>query len=217
MNNPWAFGWTQLLTIVGMLLTLGIATTGFRTFGRWKREKLEERRIETAIDALLVYESKFIFDHIRSGFVFDGEFNDLPRRPAESDGEWRRRGTYFAVLKRTNANRDYFERAWKLQARCSAIFGPGVEDTFLLLQKARRQVEVSAAMLVDNPEPGLPTEDNKRTWREFHDDVWAPQASMKGHFDKVGGMLSDFREQIERLCRPIVDHGFKLTLTQGGR
>ena len=74
MNNPWAFGWTQLLTIVGMLLTLGIATTGFRTFGRWKREKLEERRIETAIDALaLVYESKFIFDHIRSGFVFDGE------------------------------------------------------------------------------------------------------------------------------------------------
>ena len=115
--------------------------------------------------------------------------------PRSQMAEWRRRGTYFAVLKRTNADRDYFERAWKLQARCSAIFGPGVEDTFLLLQKARRQVEVSAAMLVDNPEPGLPTEDDKRLGESFTT-MFGTQASMKGHFDKVGGMLSDFRKQL---------------------
>jgi len=52
MDNPWAFGWTQLLTLTGFGITIGIAVGGFRTFGRWKREKLEERRIEVAIDAL---------------------------------------------------------------------------------------------------------------------------------------------------------------------
>lgn len=35
--------------------------------GRWKREKLEERRIEAALDALtLAYETKFVFRDIRS-------------------------------------------------------------------------------------------------------------------------------------------------------
>jgi hypothetical protein len=79
MTNPWAFGWTQLLTIVGLIITIGIAVGGFRTFGRWKREQLEEKRIETAIDALaIVYESKFVFDNIRSEATFDYEFKDMP-------------------------------------------------------------------------------------------------------------------------------------------
>ena len=67
MPTPWTFGWTQLLTIIGFIITMIIAFGGFRTFGRWKKEKLEEKRIETAIEALaLVYESKFVFDHIRT-------------------------------------------------------------------------------------------------------------------------------------------------------
>lgn len=218
MSDPWAFGWTQLLTIVGMALTLGIAATGFRTFGRWKREKLEEKRIEAAIDALaMVYEGKFIFDHIRSGFVFEGESKDLPHRPGESDDLWRVRGRYFAILKRIEANREFFERAWKLQVRCTAIFGPKMEDIFLLLQRARREVEVAAAMLLENPEPTLATEDNNRTWRELHDNVWAPQAKLPGHSDNIGKMLIDFREQIEALCRPIVDHELKPLVFENGK
>jgi hypothetical protein len=59
MSNPWEFGWTQLLTVVGFGITTVIAFSGFRTFGRWKREKVEERRIEIALDALaLAYESR---------------------------------------------------------------------------------------------------------------------------------------------------------------
>ena len=65
--DPWAFGLNQLLTIIGLLITVGIATVGFRSFGKWKREKLEERRIDIAFEALaLAYEAGFIFDSIRS-------------------------------------------------------------------------------------------------------------------------------------------------------
>ena len=70
MSDPWAFGWTQLLAIIGFIITVAIAIGGFRTCDRWKREKLEEKRIDTAIEALaLVYESKFIFDRIRKSHV----------------------------------------------------------------------------------------------------------------------------------------------------
>jgi hypothetical protein len=58
MADPWTFGWTQLLTIIGFIITISIAVGGFRTFNRWKREKIEEKRIDIAIEALaLVYEA----------------------------------------------------------------------------------------------------------------------------------------------------------------
>jgi len=40
MQDPWIFGWTQLLTIIGFAITIAIAVGGFRTFDGWKREKL---------------------------------------------------------------------------------------------------------------------------------------------------------------------------------
>lgn len=32
MQDPWIFGWTQLLTIIGFAITIAIAIGGFRTF-----------------------------------------------------------------------------------------------------------------------------------------------------------------------------------------
>lgn len=52
MTDPWTFGWTQLLTIAGFAITIGIAWTGFRTFERWRREKIEEKCIDPAVEAL---------------------------------------------------------------------------------------------------------------------------------------------------------------------
>ena len=92
-----------------------------------EEREIEEKRIEVAIDALaLPSESKFIFEHIRSVIVFEGEYDDFPKRPGDTEAVWRLRGGYYVVLKRVNTARDFFERAWKLQVRCSAIFGPKV-------------------------------------------------------------------------------------------
>lgn len=72
LTDPWAFGWTQLLTIVGFIITIAIAVGGFRTFGRWKRERIEERRMDIIFDVLsIAHEFRFVFDRIRDthGFV----------------------------------------------------------------------------------------------------------------------------------------------------
>ena len=45
-------------------------------------------------------------------------------------------------------------------------------NALLLVQKARREVEVSAGMLMRDPSPQVRTEDNTRTWEKFRTDVW---------------------------------------------
>ena len=93
MTDPWAFGCTQLFTIAGLLLTGGIATFGFRTFERWRREKLEEKRIDVAFDALTVaYQTKFVFQIIRGPMAHGYEWADMPKRDHETEDSRSRRG-----------------------------------------------------------------------------------------------------------------------------
>jgi hypothetical protein len=64
---------------------------------------------------------------------------DMPDIYGSSTEEQRSaRGPFYAILKRIEANKDFFERAWKMQVRCTALFGPEVKESFLLMQRARR-------------------------------------------------------------------------------
>jgi hypothetical protein len=146
--EPWAFGWTPLLTIIGFTITICLGVAGFNTFGKWKRQLIEERRLETAIEALsLAYESKYVFDNIRSPMSFEYEWDDMAKTPGEAENERRRKGSFYAVGRRIRLNKDFFERAYKLQPKCMAMFGKKAEDIFLLMHKARRAIEVSSEML----------------------------------------------------------------------
>ena len=209
MSTPWTFGWAQLLTIVGFIITISIAVGGFRTFARWKKEKIEEKRIDTAIEALaLVYESKFIFDQIRSEMSFPYEWKDMPEGYGP-EGERNSRGPFYAILKRIDAQKEFFERAWRIQVRCTALFGPNVEEEFLLMHRARHEIEVSAEMLLRDPNPRVESQDNLETWNRFRADVWPTYGSMAKGGDRVGQKLSDFRAKIENLCRPIIDREYR--------
>ena len=119
--DPWAFGWTQLFTLAGLMISIIVSVAGLRTFAKWKKEKLEEKRIEIAIEALaLSYESKHIFNHIRSAICYPYEWEGMPDQVGDSQLRNNRAG-FFAILKRIESNREYFDRAWKMQVRCAAL------------------------------------------------------------------------------------------------
>src|SRR5262249_32615619 len=127
-SDPWAFGWTQVLTLLGLAITIGIAIGGFRTFGRWKREQIEERRIDIAFEALsLAQESKLVFGRIRDSNGFEGEWRNMPIKENESDSDRNMRGPSYATLVRINAEADYFQRMLRLQPKAIAAFGAPVE------------------------------------------------------------------------------------------
>jgi hypothetical protein len=210
MTNPWEFGWTQLFTAVGLVMTAIVSIVGLRTFGKYRKEKLEERRIEAAIDALaLMYESKFIFEDIRSGITYFAEWDDMPVKPGEQDAQRNERGGYYAIWKRTRSYKEFFERAWKLQVRCAAIFGFEMEEVFLLLQKARREIEVAAETLARDPVATNRTPGNIETWKQFHDVVWMNHAKTRGKEDEVGKKLTEFQKGIKKVCRPIVNKEYR--------
>jgi hypothetical protein len=211
MSDPWAFRWTQVLTLLGFAITILIAIGGFRTFGRWRREKIEEKRIDAAVDALvLIREAKWVFENIRSPMSFDYEWKDMPKPAGEEDAMRRTKGSYFAILKRLEFHREFFDRAWKLPIRCGALFGQRAEDALLLLQKARREVEVSAGMLVRDPVPEVATEANKKTWEKFRTDVWDGYGQVHGTRDTVAEKLQECNDAIERICRPVLERQFRM-------
>lgn len=209
MNDPWVFGWTQLFTIFGFMVTIGIAVGGFRTFNRWKREKIEEKRIDAALDALAyVYESKFVFDTIRASMSMGYEWEKMPKFSGDTDDKRAQRGPFYATLRRIEVMKDFFDRGWKLQSRCAAIFGPEMEETFLLVQKARREIEVAAEMLYRDPHPAVDTLDNRDTWNALHAAVWPVYGKFAKDGDTVGKKLNQFRSEVESACRPVIDREF---------
>jgi hypothetical protein len=198
--DPWAFGLDHLFTIIGFCITILIAIAGFRSFHKWKRERIEERRINIALEALaLAYEAKFIFNSIRGPMSFESEWSDM--QSVEDPERRRAAGPYFATLKRIEYHEEYFKRAWKVQPRFMAVFGKDATEIFMKLHQARRRIEVSASMLMRaeaNAEPmGSP-----EFLEKLRHDVW----ELDPENDQVGLWLSEFVEGIEQHCLPVITH-----------
>jgi hypothetical protein len=208
MTNPWAFGWTQLFTIVGFLITIAIAIGGFRSFARWKHERIEERRIDIAFDVLsIAHESKFVFGRIRDSNGFEGEWKNMPPKEGESEQDRNMRGGSYATLVRLNAHADYFERVSRLQPKAIAVFGTAVEVAFQRLDQATTLVRDAAVQLTWQ----LPVHPEKRSQEDFEmrmrlrGDLWAGFKTP----DRVEMELSAFRKEVEAIFRPVIERGFR--------
>jgi hypothetical protein len=210
MANPWAFGWTPLLTIVGFFVTIGVAYFVFRTFERWKREKIEEKRIDIAIEALeLAYDCQEVFEIIRSPGSFGSEYADMPRKDGEDDAEWHQRGPFYATLKRLQAHADFFERLAKLRPRYMALFGVPAAEQFQADQRgARLRGRFCATPLLPalrwagRPEPA-DTNGVRRMGR--HGRRLPRGLPRRGPVDV---RIKGFVEETERRCRPIIDRTY---------
>jgi hypothetical protein len=213
MPDPWAFGWNQLLTIIGILLTLGIALGGFRTFGRWKKEKIEERRIEIAFDALaLAYETKFIFDRIRQPIAYEIEHTDMAVRKGESAEDRQKRGAYYAILHRMSQQSEFFDRVWLLMPKTMAVFGKNAEEIFQHILMARGLLRMAGLELAYR----MPLAPEKKSQEDFNlrvqyrEDLWGNEAGD----DRVSEHIIAFRKGIEELCKPIVTREFNMARYQ---
>lgn len=76
------------------------------------------------------------------------------------------------------------------------------------MQRARREIEVSAEMLLRDPEPTFKSQDNLETWNGFRADVWPAYGKVAKQGDKVGQKLSEFKAKMAGLCRPIIDREY---------
>jgi hypothetical protein len=130
----------------------------------------------------------------------------MPRLDGETDQQWDRRGPYYAIGKRIELNKEFFERSFKFQPRCMAMFGQRAEDIFMLMHTARREIEVASQMLtwkVRNEIGQVPIQD-ENFWQQCRRAIW-DYGDFEPERDKVGNKLKEFRQGMEILCRPVVD------------
>jgi hypothetical protein len=163
-----------------------------------------------AFEALaLAYEAKFVFEHIRGPMYFEYEWEEMPLDPDQSTEQRRRRGPYYATLKRIRDNKDFFERAWKLQPRCMAVFDRRAEDVFMLLHRSRREIEVAAQMLANRPADDNSAGGDPDLWKQMKADVWSGFGKFAKEGDRVGRRLAEFQNGMEAMCRPVIDEKFR--------
>jgi hypothetical protein len=185
MTNAWTFGWTQLLTIVGIGTTACFAYCGLRTFDKWRREKLEEKKIEVAVEALaLAYQSKYVFEYIRQRAASSYEYEDMPKIEGEEDEE-REQRSYYAALKHIKYHKDFFEKVWKIQPKFMAIFGSETETIFQLLHSARREIESAISVMSQLKKP-INKEENLKLWVNLRRTVWSSNGATAKEDDQSG-------------------------------
>lgn len=208
LSDPWAFGWTQLFTLAGLIMSAVISFLGLRTFGKWKREKLEERRLEIAYDALTIaYRSEMVFDDIRRRLVREYEWADMPKEGL-SETEAERRRSFYGIIKRMERHNGFFERVLVLQPKFMAVFGKHTEAIFQKLHKARNSIQVAVEILIEVDEPKTGTEE----WDlvlQMRSDIWDHSSSGVKEPKRVTKMLEEFRGDIEALCSPLTNEEYK--------
>jgi hypothetical protein len=198
----------------GLLLTAIIAAAGFRSFGRWKREKIEERRIEVALDALAIaYEARFRFEEIRSRVFREDEYEGIDevkvREVHVQIGHREAQRSPYAVLKRMRNSAEYFEKVYNIEPKFMAIFGAETQAYFELLYEARSIVQSSAQVLFEDGriEHDPNDAETRERLRKLRKDVFASKGKIEAN-DTVGQKILEFQTRIEELCRPIVDETF---------
>ena len=179
------------------------------SFERWRNEKIEERRIQVAIDALAIArEAMIVFGSVRAGRVFNHEYAEMsdPSNPS-TQGVYRRdQAGPYVLLKRLRRHDEFFERAAKLEPLYAAVFDTAAGDEFALLFKAKQSLEAVASILFDDCRIELDSQadeapNQRKEWRE---DMLG-----FGRKSKVSQPLEAFRDSVEKRCRPIVTGAWK--------
>jgi hypothetical protein len=80
-----------------------------------------------------------------------------------------------------------------MQPRVMALLGRHAEEIFIIMHKARREIEVASEMLawkVQNPIGPVP-DHNEEFWKQCRRDIW-DHGGFEPEKDKVGKKLSEF-------------------------
>lgn len=89
-----------------------------------------------------------------------------------------------------------------------AVFGRQAEDMFLLLHKARREIQVALEMLAWDLDQGEASGD-RSLYSQLRANVSEGLGTDTEEGDRVGKKLNDFQSRVEELCRPIIDRNYK--------
>ncbi len=186
---------TAITAIVGVWI-------GARGLRKWRDETIGKRKAELAEQALVsFYEAGDAFNWARSRGLFGSEGETRKASESESDEVKTKRNTYFVPIERLHREKELFARLNAQRYTFAAYFGREGIKPFEAIMSIHNEIMLAASVLIE-----VTIDHMTRALEEQEIPLrnilgWGP-ASRPDEIDKK---ISDAVNQIELLCRPILE------------
>lgn len=150
---------TGIATLAGAAAVAYAAWVGGNTFDSWKRQKVEERRMDAAERIMtLAYRLKYDFQSVCSPWMSGGEIDKAKADLTSAKADWadsltedrqRRMTTAQAYFNRLSHYSDDWQEIWSLKPIALAFFGREVEETLHEFWKHYIEISTSAEAYIE--------------------------------------------------------------------
>lgn len=204
MNIDWSATGSMLsgsATWAGALAVVYAARTGANSFDLWRRQKIEERRIEVAERILsLAYRLADDAQAIVSRGYFGHEYDDAEKKLDNEQDGWRmfddakqkRMRSAQAYMQRLVRHESEFKEVWTLKPTALAVFGKSVEAGLHAFWLAFVDLTATAEELADQNGP-----DDQET-------VTLRRRMFSGHDNSALATVASSVERLEEILLPII-------------
>lgn len=191
-------GWA---TLVGAAAVIYAARVGANTFAAWKRQKVEERRMDAAERVLtLAYRLRYNFADVRRRGMFAYETTTAEKRLDETISGWRtkehaerqRLTTAQIIMNRLSYHAQDWQQIWELKPLALALFGTEVEADLHKFWEQYVAVEVSASSYAED----------SGTDKEFT--ISLRRDLLGGKDDTIGPALDSAVKDLEEKLLPVL-------------
>ncbi len=196
----------DLIVAVAAVFTACLAYWGLST---WKQEFVGKRKIDLAEDVLTsFYEAKDIIEGIRSPLAGGGEGSTRQAGANETPEEKAAYDLAYVTLERYYSRIEFFSKFRSARYRFMTRFGKDKAAPFDDLLDAVRRVKVSASSLarlylyMQHAHGNREREEDLQKKIEKHDAI----IYFGGDDDEIACQVEKAVEDIEKLCRAIIDH-----------
>jgi len=193
----------ELIGNIGVIVASGVAVWGVSA---WRREFRGKRDMELAEDVLcLFYRAERAIEAIRCrlSYSFEGQTR-VPESNATAEQKEARNRAY-VVFKRIQDHAEVFDQLYTLRFRFMARFGRDSAKCFDEMKHIISEIQVSAQSLAELWGEQLRRGDHtsQGTQEQIKKDeavIWSMGAQ-----DQIGPRVTNIIEQMEAVCRPIIE------------
>lgn len=199
--------YSEILKNLSIIVASATAIYGI---GSWRREYVGKKRAELAEEVLcLFYEARDAVQHIRNPFSHANEGNSRKADESETPEQKEAYDRAYVLIERFNTHIELFNKMHSVRYRFMAQFGPGAGKPFEDFRRILNEIQVSAQALA-------------RAWAEKYRH-FRTDTQETDHYNFIRKQESIFWEglpeediikpgvencieDIEKICRPIIDN-----------
>jgi hypothetical protein len=192
----------EVTSIVQAVAVTVVAIPTFRGLNSWRLQVLGKKKIELAEEALtLAYDLRSAIEHARHPFSRGGEGQDRPNRDDEPEDRRGYNDAFYSRISRLNESADQFSRLMALRPLFRAYYGEAAQDALGAFIAVRNEIYNAVNELIYESHHERYPDDLRNELRAI-----IFERINRDNPDGIHQRLDSAVAEIERVCRPVLEH-----------